>query len=379
MTVYSAGAINGVELIQSINGVDIDSIRVINAVWVEHMPLQTVIYYHGTISGAASKSTEFSSMPGWYVCNGIEPTDYVLDDPPDYINTPRFLRGMSTVDDTGGGNDTKVVLSHSHSSQNSGAHYGHTASSTCDSHTHQTIQLLSWYNSDAPPLGTGHQPGSYMRTFSHGDFVFLQGTSAHSHTVSSSGNHSSHSIGNSGSVSPNNRPVYRTLIPLIRLRRTNYTFAVGTILWFDGSFSNGNGWYKCDGNNGTIPLQNNFIRGDPVSNGSGGTDTAVNTQHNHTITTSGNHNHDFSTHNGHTHTYSTTCWGYVSDVTSTTTTNIGGGKFPREYIYTTSAGGHDHSGDLYTNNHTHVTNSTGTGDSDNRPVFYSMQLVQRVS
>ena len=375
MTVYNAGAINGVELVQSINGVDIESIEEINKVYVEHMPLKTVIYYHGTIVGVASKTTEVAVMPGWYVCNGYETTDYVLDDPPDYINIPRFLRAMATIDDTGGGNDIRSSLSHSHSTQTTGAHYGHDVSSNPGDHSHTINDSIVRYAGG----GTGHQTGGYMRTHTdpEGDtpFLFMQGGSAHDHTVNSSGNHNNHAIGNSGSVSPNNRPVYRTLIPLIRLRITNYTFAVGTILWFDGSFSNANGWYKCDGNNGTLNLLNKFIRGDPASNIGGGTDTAVNVEHNHADSSAGNHNHEFSWYDGHNHYYDDACWG----AGTTTTTNAGGGSYAKAYVTTNNAGGHDHTGDAYTNSHSHACNSVGGEDSDNRPAFYSMQLVQRVS
>lgn len=376
MTVYNAGSINGVGLVQSINGVDIESIEEINVVWIEHIPLRTVIYYHGTISDAASKTTEVSFMLGWYVCNGKTTVDGT---PPDYIDVaPRFLRCSAGIDDTGGGNDIRSVLNHTHSTNGNGSHSGIAHSYTGYSGTHRhTI------NKDIVRYGSlkddaGYQSGSYMHTYDAGEFLFLGGDSPHEHTVGNDGGHSNHSISNQGTATPNNRPAYKTLIPLIRLRRDNYTFAVGTILWFDGSFTNGNGWYKCDGNNGTLNLLNSFIRCEPTSSGSGGTDTTLNVQHNHSNSTAGSHNHDCNYDTGHVHYYDTACWG--SSGANNITTADSGAIYQDEYVATNSVGNHSHSASGYYNNsHTHTTNSTGSGDGDNRPAFYSMQLVQRVS
>jgi len=53
-------------------------------------------------------------------------------------------------------------------------------------------------------------------------------------------------------------------------------FPIGAILMYSGTWVDNvtiPGWYKCDGNNGTVNLVNKFIRGAATSGGSGGADT----------------------------------------------------------------------------------------------------------
>jgi len=47
------------------------------------------------------------------------------------------------------------------------------------------------------------------------------------------------------------------------------------------------GWYKCDGNNGTINLVDKFVRGGATSGATGGSDDAVVVEHNHIVYLSG--------------------------------------------------------------------------------------------
>ncbi len=59
---------------------------------------------------------------------------------------------------------------------------------------------------------------------------------------------------------------------------------IGSIMMFSGAFTNNVtkvGWYKCDGNNGTIDLVDKFVRGGDASGAEGGSDDAVVVSHTH--------------------------------------------------------------------------------------------------
>ena len=43
------------------------------------------------------------------------------------------------------------------------------------------------------------------------------------------------------------------------------------------------GWFKCDGNNGTVNLVDRFVRGGTTSGATGGSDDAIVVSHNHLI------------------------------------------------------------------------------------------------
>lgn len=61
---------------------------------------------------------------------------------------------------------------------------------------------------------------------------------------------------------------------------------IGFISMFSGTWVDNvtiPGWYKCDGNNGTVNLVNKFVRGAATSGGSGGSDDAVIVSHTHSI------------------------------------------------------------------------------------------------
>ena len=81
-------------------------------------------------------------------------------------------------------------------------------------------------------------------------------------------------------------------------------FPKGTILMYDGQLWDRAGgipgWHICDGEEGTINLQDKFIRGGTTARQTGGTDTAQVPYHTHNITDPG-HNHTI-TDPGHTHT-----------------------------------------------------------------------------
>ena len=64
------------------------------------------------------------------------------------------------------------------------------------------------------------------------------------------------------------------------------TLPIGFIAMFSGAWTDNStipGWYKCDGNNGTVNLVNKFIRGGTTSGATGGSDDAVVVSHDHTI------------------------------------------------------------------------------------------------
>lgn len=59
---------------------------------------------------------------------------------------------------------------------------------------------------------------------------------------------------------------------------------IGFITMFSGAFTNNitiPGWYKCDGNNGTVNLVDKFVRGGSASGATGGSDDAVVVSHLH--------------------------------------------------------------------------------------------------
>ena len=62
------------------------------------------------------------------------------------------------------------------------------------------------------------------------------------------------------------------------------TLPIGFIAIYSGSWTDNStmlGWYKCDGNNGTVNLVNRFVRGGATSGASGGSDDAVVVSHAH--------------------------------------------------------------------------------------------------
>lgn len=61
---------------------------------------------------------------------------------------------------------------------------------------------------------------------------------------------------------------------------------IGVITMWSGDWVDNStipGWYKCDGNNGTVNLVNKFIRGGATSGATGGSDDAVVVSHSHNI------------------------------------------------------------------------------------------------
>lgn len=61
---------------------------------------------------------------------------------------------------------------------------------------------------------------------------------------------------------------------------------IGYIAMFSGVWTDNvtiAGWYKCDGNNGTVNLVNKFVRGGTASGATGGSDDAVVVDHDHGV------------------------------------------------------------------------------------------------
>jgi len=386
MTSYNAGSINGVEIVKTISGVEVESIKEISEVNVEHIPLHTVIFYAQEISGADTKTTELSSMPGWYVCNGRTPTDYGgLSTPPDLIGAldsqPKFIRGSSTFGSEGG-NDIRPVFKHTHTTSIAGAHTGHSCSES-GSHYHTTNYALWEY-----AAGGGANAGYDMKTG-----TVSYDSKSHTHTSqSAAGAHSNHNVPKSGTQNADNRPAFKTLIPIIRLRRANFNFDVGCVLWYDeNDISNPDtrtedlssyglkGWYVCNGNSGSLNLLDRFIRCTSETPGTeGGDNDAVNAEHDHPVSSSGNHTHTHDS-KSHSHNHPGTCWyegtgkGY----------SWSGGSMAKQYVYAYSGGSsHSHTLSAYTNTHNHICNDyQGSEDGTNKniPKYYSMLLIQKVS
>jgi len=179
--------------------------------------------------------------------------------------------------------------------------------------------------------------------------------------------------------------------------------AVGTIIPFSGTFTNNTtipGWYKCDGNNGTVNLVNKFIKGvsDTEGTGShtGGTDDATLIEHTHdssTLVSGGvSHTHSLSantaaltkqgtyTHKVYGNTSNdsgawTGLYGNYSDVTHVGITTTDTSDNHRHWMTSLSIGSSS------THTHTVTINNAGTGDGtgDNIPAYYSLVFIQRIS
>lgn len=138
---------------------------------------------------------------------------------------------------------------------------------------------------------------------------------------------------------------------------------IGTILMYKGTGWVDNstilGWWKCDGANGTPDLVDKFIRSESSSSNEGGSDDVVVVQHNHgaSAVAVGEHTHDIRCMNG--------AGGYrriLADVEL--------GAFVQEAV-SVPAGGHGHA--------ITVNNEGVSGVGANKPVYYSLIFIMRVS
>jgi hypothetical protein len=171
-------------------------------------------------------------------------------------------------------------------------------------------------------------------------------------------------------------------LSLLNSFRTLSFFPRGTILpisttvWDEASSEFRTIWKICDGSNGTPNLVGKFIRGGAYANygETGGTDTAQVPYHNHGVTDAG-HGHSVADpgHAHHTSQYDTN-----SSEPSGAAKMLGGswrniaGYYP---IYTNSVG----TGiSIYGNTTGISVNYAGT-TADNRPVFYTLIFIMKVT
>ncbi|KKK93564.1 hypothetical protein LCGC14_2691620, partial [marine sediment metagenome] len=132
---------------------------------------------------------------------------------------------------------------------------------------------------------------------------------------------------------------------------------IGFIAMYSGAWTDNTtipGWYKCDGNNGTVNLVDKFVRGGTTSGASGGSDDAIVVQHNHGITDP-EHNHNLLVGAGP---------GIISGVEASNayTTNL----FTGGFIQSKPVG-------------ITVNNEGVSGVNANIPTYYQLIFIQRIS
>jgi len=150
---------------------------------------------------------------------------------------------------------------------------------------------------------------------------------------------------------------------------------LGTILMFNGvgwvNDSTIQGWYKCDGNNGTPNLINKFIRSEASSGNTDGSDNAIVVTHDHGGTSgntspgtgnqSSNHKHSYLDYSNHADR-GRGQKRVADDVPNTALT--GNNNVPHSHIV---------------NAHGHSISSTGSsGAGANKPAYYSLIFVIRM-
>jgi len=135
---------------------------------------------------------------------------------------------------------------------------------------------------------------------------------------------------------------------------------IGFIAMFSGSWTDNStipGWYKCDGNNGTVNLVNKFVRGATTSGGTGGSDNAIVVTHNHPLG-----NQDTS------HSHALTIYGKHSS-----SSNKAEGSAQVSSVGVQSTGSQSLS-------HSHTVNNSGaSGTNKNIPAYYALIFIQRIS
>jgi hypothetical protein len=161
-----------------------------------------------------------------------------------------------------------------------------------------------------------------------------------------------------------------------------FTPPIGFIAMFSGSWTDNStipGWYKCDGNNGTINLVNKFVRGGTTSGATGGSDNAIvvshdhggntgnqNTSHNHSIS-GGNHRHSMTIKGK---SASSACNPEGTSQSTSVCTNF----------YTAYSASHSHSVGNQSASHDHNIASDGSsGTNANIPAYYQIIFVQRIT
>lgn len=135
---------------------------------------------------------------------------------------------------------------------------------------------------------------------------------------------------------------------------------IGTIKMFSGTWVDNStipGWYKCDGNNGTVNLVNQFVRGGATSGATGGSDDAVLVSH----------DHGGATENEGVHTHA---------IKQHTTNELAAGSAHAKVASLGSSFANTQAGVA----HGHTINSAGvSGTGKNIPAYYTLIFIQRIS
>lgn len=134
-----------------------------------------------------------------------------------------------------------------------------------------------------------------------------------------------------------------------------------------------NGWYLCNGANGTPDLRGRFVYGASVDgdiNAKGGSADAIVVEHTHTA----NHNHSASSNTTGNHSH--TVYGHYDGASVSTISSFGGGSSFNRSNSTSSNGNHSHTITVNTANVT--TSSTGeSGTGKNLPPFMKLAYLMK--
>ncbi len=174
---------------------------------------------------------------------------------------------------------------------------------------------------------------------------------------------------------------------------------VGTVLMFDGSFTNNvtmPGWYICDGNNGTPNLVAKFIRGAATSGDTGGADSVTMTAnmlvaHSHalseanaglTLDNAGSHYHLLAYNHNEDSTVAPTSSNYLAIIYQPGLIGGPGAYFPPGVASPPNAGRSSTTPD-----HTHTLTVDGatdasadaTEDIPTVPSYYAVVFIKRMS
>lgn len=250
--------------------------------------------------------------------------------------TGRFLKGAAASQD-GGGTGASSLTGHIHevsSHTHAGTVHGHFSANT------------GTFTSNVPGFGGAQADGF---------------ASSHSHPVTIADASSASLIAAAGGTSGSDTPA---LPPWINVRvRQNSTGGLsipqGTIAVWDGPLSGiPDGWFLCDGNNGTPNMVDRYPLGATASIGTTGGSVATHT------------------HTGSSHTHSTTGHSHSSTIGQGTHTNANMALIPAQTTVATE--NHTHSANS-TNSTTPTFNSASTGTLDaagSEPLHRQVAFIQ---
>lgn len=280
------------------------------------------------------KSTAYNFVPSSSIVfygSGDLPQDFVICDgnngSPNLDN--KFLKGASTGANAGG---TGGTLNHSHT-------VSHTHSAVNHSHSGST-----GYDSDCcRDYSTGGGGGAVCPRHTH---TFTTGN------TSRTGSTYSGSAGTADTV----QPAYTMLRPIYNTG-SDSIFKGMIAMWLGSESAIPSGWLKCNGNNGTINLEDRWIKC-TTSEGSVASTGGSNT---HTHASSNSHTH---TGSSHTHPSGGTSWQSVQG--TTIATPDGAAKDHSHQTQTSSA-----------NTESYSSTTISANSSNGEPPYRTVIFIQR--